>query len=582
MNTNVDFELQTGLFQLDAADEGEGEQWFSSRHDRSDWLTAGVPRAWDFYTPALYGHEGVGWYGLILPENPSAEQRHREIVFEGVSGFARVWVNGHFAAEHLGVYLPFTVNLDAFWNAEGPNLAVVRVDNRHQEDWLPGNAVVEWMQYGGLVQPVILRTTPLCRVADVAISTEISGTTARVLVDVELENSGAVSAAGWISCSVGDVRGESDVTVPPQAAARIILELPLVDAALWSPQSPTLHDLEISWWENGVPVDARTERFGVRTISTRGRDILLNGEPITIRGVNRYDEFPDFGPTVPTALIRQDLLRIKQMGANLVRTHFPPSRKHLEILDEIGLLLMEEVPLNWWLSRDAVYQPIVVDRAEEALAGMIRRDRNHPCLIAWSMANESETHLPEGIAGMRRLLRKAKELDSSRLVTFVSKGEPGHEAYDEADLVCINLYYGLFSEAGRIGRIAEFEDGVREATRRHLESTKREFPGKPVLLTEFGNYGIAGLRGDVPNSEAFQAAYLESVWQAVVDAKIQGGVVWSWADYPHRKSFTHTTWDTAYGPFGLVTAGRKPKLALAAMCRLFGGDPAAIENCPAL
>lgn len=497
-----------------------------------------------------------------------------------MSGYARVWVSGRLVAEHTGSFLPLVVDLDTHWIEGAVNAVIVQVDNRHRETWLPGSAVVEWPQYGGLLKSVSLMSTPLCRISEVSVTRLETAEISRILVEAEITNGGAVGVTGLLRASVGSHFQTQPATLAAGESARISLELALPGAAWWSLEHPVLHELDAAWVEEGEVVHQRTVRFGIRKIEVKGHEILLNGEAITLRGVNRYDDYGDLGLTPPPDLLRADLVRIKQTGANLVRTHYPPSPEQLDLLDEIGLLLMEEVPLNWWLGADPTYRREVVDLAEEVLEGIIQRDGHHPCIIAWSMANESETHRPEGIAAMRRLMRRARERDPSRLVTFVTKGEPGQQAFDEADLVCINLYYGLFSGESRVCRLSEMDELVRQPTAAHLRRAAAEFPGKPVVLTEFGTCGIAPLRGAAPYSETFQSAYLEAVWRAVGDADIQGGVVWSWADYPHRPAFRHTVWDTPYGPFGLVTQDRRAKESLATMCRIFGGNPELMTDTP--
>ena len=150
------------------------------------------------------------------------------------------------------------------------------------------------------------------------------------------------------------------------------------------------------------------------------------------------------------------------------------------------------------------------------LETMIRRDRNHPCVIIWSMANESKTDNEIGIKVMRTLIRRTKELDPTRLVTFVTA--PGsvreHRAFEEADLVATNMYHGsLIGSAGRASRPARSAGAA--ADRRASATGARAFPDKPLLITEFGAMGIHGLHGDVPTTEDFQAEYIRAVWTAI-------------------------------------------------------------------
>src|SRR5262249_12950463 len=206
------------------------------------------------------------------------------------------------------------------------------------------------------------------------------------------------------------------------------------------------------------------------------------------------------------------------------------------------------------------------------LETMIRRDRNHPCVIIWSMANESKTDNDIGINVMRALIRRTKELDRSRLVTFVTA--PGsvreHRAYEDAALVATNMYHGSLPPPLAENR-SQLEARVRRPSEEHLRRQLDAFPGKPFLITEFGAMGMPGLRGDAPMTEDFQADTIRAAWAAISGVPgVSGGVLWSWADYNHRRPFTSLG---AFGAFGAVTIDRKPKAALKALATMYGGAP---------
>ena len=184
---------------------------------------------------------------------------------------------------------------------------------------------------------------------------------------------------------------------------------------------------------------------------------MLNGRPLLVHGVNRYDEYGRFGPNPPRELVEEELRRMKLTGINLIRTHYPQAPWFLELCDRMGILFLEELPINWWgvewFGKEGVGpKESILDQALPMLETMIRRDRNHPCVIIWSMCNESKTDSETGIKVMKRLIQRTKELDPTRLVTFVTA--PGsvreHRAYADADLVATNMYPGsLMRTAGR-------------------------------------------------------------------------------------------------------------------------------------
>jgi beta-galactosidase/beta-glucuronidase len=199
--------------------------------------------------------------------------------------------------------------------------------------------------------------------------------------------------------------------------------------------------------------------------------------------VNRYDEFPGRGPVVDAATIRADLEAVKATGANLVRTHYPQAPVNLDIADELGLLFMEEVPLNWWR---AAWHPKVppefendriIDLAEQALVEMVRRDGNHPSLVVWSVANECETADPLGGRAMERLLRRAKPVDPTRLATYVAnRASDQQRAFALADFVAVNLYFGMWH--GEVARdLSEIEPRVSAPTR---QSSRRCCDSSPT------------------------------------------------------------------------------------------------------
>jgi beta-galactosidase/beta-glucuronidase len=563
------------LFQPDPLGVGDAQGWQRPDLDRSGWRKVPVPMAWDFYDPVMDGFEGVGWYALELPAGLVAPGAWQRLRFNRANYRATVWIGGQRAGENLNGYVPFEIAASPFLKPGQPAWIVVRVENGTRWDWLPGATVVEWVQYGGLLEPVELLTTAPSYVGHVSIRATPRGSDGSVHAVIEVVNGGSKPFSGRVRLESQGRETEAEARIGPKQAARTALDLILPDAQRWSLEAPALHEAHVRLLDGGGDVDSVPVRFGVRSIETRGRQILLNGRPLRIRGVNRYDEFPRRGPVADDAAIRADLEAVKAAGANLVRMHYPQSPAQLKIADEIGLLVMEEVPLNWWR---ASFRPKVppefdndriVAEAEKTLEQMVLRDASHPSLAIWSTANECETADERGIVAMERLLRRAKALDPTRLATYVANQNfPKNRAFALADLVAVNLYFGMW-DGPVANNLAEIEPNVYAPTRRALEEVIGLFPDKPVLLTEFGTIGIPGSGGDVRFSEDYQAAYVSAVWRAVEAVpEVSGGVVWCWADYRQRKGFTND-FPTFYGPFGLVTFERRPKKAHAAMRELW-------------
>jgi beta-galactosidase/beta-glucuronidase len=563
-------------FQIDARDVGERAQWFGPTFDRAGWREVEVPGAWDLLDESMRGHEGVGWYAVTLDGSWGRAGKVQHLAFGRVMYHAKVWLNGQPLGEHVDGYLPFWFDVTGKLNSIA-NLLVIRVDNRPRIDWLPAAQQIEWVQYGGILQPVRVETMTRIFISDLEIRGVPKGAGASVACTVEIVGGEDADDLSLRLMVRNDDRSQVALSISPRAgtSARHASTLMMEKAMPWSPDSPAMYTLDATIERRGTAIDRTSASFGVRTIAARGRQLLLNGQPLRIKGVNRYDEFGRFGPNPPRELVEGDLRLMKKAGINLIRTHYAQAPEFLDLCDRAGILFMEELPINWWgvdwFGKEGLVQDeSLVDRALPMLETMIRRDKNHPCIIIWSMANESKTDNEVGIKVMRSLIRRTKELDPTRPVTFVT--EPGsvreHRAYEEADLVATNMYFGTF--VGPIAEhVAQLEDRVRRPSDDHLRSQLSAFPDKPLLITEFGAVGIPGMHGDVASTEDFQAAYIKTVWQAIAAVpEVSGGVLWSWADYYHRRHFQN---NGAFGAFGAVTIDRRPKAALKALAEVYGG-----------
>ncbi len=373
----------------------------------------------------------------------------------------------------------------------------------------------------------------------------------------------------------GDFTKKSEkLLCKPNDTTKLTIAFTVDHPKLWSPESPSLYEVKGKLKKDEAVIDEVADRTGIRKISIQGNTILLNGNPVTIKGVNRYDEYGNSGVNVPEDTLRKELTLMKSVGINTIRVHYPQSPDLLSLYDEFGFMMLEEVPLNWWgqtwFGEDVKMSLDILDQAKPALRKMIRRDKNHPCVIIWSMCNECRTDTEIGITVMRELLRLAKSLDPTRLVTFVANGNPmAHLGYDEADIVCFNKYYGtlegtLCDNTSQIDSLG-FQPFVKE-----LSLVRKSFINKPIFITEFGAQGIKNIHGDAPYSEEFQAAYIERIWEGIRSVPgVSGGVLWCWADYYHRKYLI--TYND-YGPYGVVTVDRKPKKSLEALVRMYKGS----------
>jgi beta-galactosidase/beta-glucuronidase len=564
-------------FQMDVDELGEKEQWYRPGFNCSAWSKVSVPRAWDLYAGGLWGYEGIGWYATTIDSSLARRGQVQRLRFGRVMYHTKAWLNGEWLGENVGGYLPFEFEVTGKLRADTPNVLVLRVDNRPRLQWLPAARNIEWVQYGGLLEPVVLQTTPKTHISDLMINAVPRGAGACVDCVVEIYAPEGTQQELTLRVGVAGRHSEGEIKIrpPPGKTSAHNVSLTLARANRWSPDKPFLYTLRASLEERAKVVDVLTSRFGVRKIETRGRKILLNGEPIRIQGVNRYDEYARYGPNAPRRLVIRDLHRMKSAGVNLVRVHYPQSPELLELYDELGFLMMEEVTVNWWGqgfsgTGEEVQREDILTNAIPFLERMIRRDKNHPCVAIWSMCNESKTDNEVGIHVMRTLIRRAKELDRTRLVTFVINNQEteGHRAFEETDLVAFNVYLGGYK--GKAAQhTAEVKELIGPAAKEHIRRQLSYWPDKPLIVAEFGTPGVHGVHGDVPYTEEYQAALIEAVGGAVQQCpELAGGILWSWADYYHRPNYIKYV---PFGPYGMVTVDRQPKAALKALVTLYGG-----------
>ncbi len=507
-------------FQLDVRDIGEKERWFDK--DLSDWGSVKVPGAWDCYEDALWQYQGIGWYTTTITPDDFIAGRKTEIIFGRVMQYSKIWLNGEFIGENIGGYLPFSFDITSYLKPGQENKLVLRVDNRARIEWLPASEQIEWIQYGGILEPVKLVSKSQTYIDDLIVRTIPANGGANIdcIIDIANETARETKMDLNISISRGSEITSKSVKIKckPNENTKVNVDFILEHAELWSPETPVLYTANASLTRNGGEIDYLTDRFGIRQVSVEGTSILLNGKPIIIKGSHRYDAYDRYGPNPPEKLLREELALMKSVGINTIRVHYPQSPDLISLFDEYGLMMMEEIPLNWWGNKHKGLKSIggeaeqsldILDQAKSTLINMIARDKNHPCIIIWSMANECATTNEIGITVMRELLKLTKSLDPTRLATFVAGGSPiKHLGFDEADIVCFNSYFSC-------NHINQLDSVVYKRLVKDLALYRSSFGNKPIIMTEFGRQGVKGIHGDVFYSEEFQAAYIESMWKAL-------------------------------------------------------------------
>jgi beta-glucuronidase len=293
-----------------------------------------------------------------------------------------------------------------------------------------------------------------------------------------------------------------------------------------------------------------------------GDQLLLNGKPILLKGFGRHEDFPVTGRGIVPAVIVRDFDIMRWTGANSFRTtHYPYSEEMMDLADRLGFMVIDEIPaVGLFFSEPGLQRR--QDLCSAYLRDLVQRDRNHPCVIAWSIANEPHSRRPAAGPFLRGIAKLAKSLDASRPVTIVSHVGVEEEAFDSCDLLCLNRYFGWYTEGGRI------EEGCRKLSA-ELDALHEKFR-KPVILTEFGTDAVSGWHAEPPEmfSEEYQAQFLERYIEVLRSKTwVVGQHVWNLCDFKTGQSIQRIGGMNLKGVF---TRDRRPKMAAHVLRRLWG------------
>jgi beta-glucuronidase len=450
-----------------------------------------VPGDWNTQRPDLFYYEGSVWYRQKVNFSGLKNGERAFLRFGAANYRADVYLNGARVGTHIGGFTPFSFEITRQIKT-GTNSLVVRVDNKRFRDGVP-TLNTDWWNYGGLTRDVRLVRTPARFITSHRIRLESEDTR---VISGSVEVTGATN--GTPVCVELPELGQT-LDVKTDDAGRAAFQFTATNLVLWSPGNPRLYEVAIRCGGDEV-----REPVGFRTIRTRGKELLLNGKPIYLRGICIHEEFPiQGGGRVKSAADAEQLLRwALELNCNFVRlAHYPHNEAMTRLADRLGLLVWSEVPVYWtidWENADTYRN------AEQQVTDMINRDINRASIIIWSLANET----PVSEARTRflsKLAARARELDGSRLLSAAmekhsKQGAPNVSVVsdplsDIVDIVSFNQYIGWY-----------------EAQPDRCAKVTWEIPyNKPVFVSEFGGDARQGRHGD--KSERWTEEYQEDLYR---------------------------------------------------------------------
>lgn len=568
MSANNCTELRNWKFNLDQTQYGLSAGWAKPEYDDSPWMDVESGTAWETYEYAMADYEGHGWYRTRYEGVKQSGRRHM-LKFDGVGGTAEVYVNGRLMGKNQDRYLPFEVDITTALREKGESVIAVLVDNRFRgREHLPGGKTTEWVLYGGLNHRVYVEEQPAVYISHVRLDAEADGSF-KAVIECENRDTRPVLAdfVGQLRLTVEGLPELSfcqELKLGFKEHKQIVFEGKAESFSTWSPQRPCLYDVQVELWKDDEVLYTKQERTGFRTVEVCGTQILLNGKEIYLKGANRYDEYAPYGNCPPEEKIREDLLKMKECGLNLVRTHYPQDELHYRIADEVGIMYMIEVPVNWWFPREDETFADFCTLAAEAVENTDRTFRafcNHPSWTIWSTGNECSHSHPACQQMFRMLADRMRSYDPRRLITYAShKPLLNSQELDFCDFLSMNKYTGILSE-----NESQFDELMHQPLAEKMDDAMRLYPDVPHVMTEFGYVCVYGIHGSAQEgrfTEDFGSTFLKAqVEDFMADENLKGLIIWSWADYRHRRGFAgggmHLS--ATYGPYGIVTIDRKVK-----------------------
>ncbi len=370
--------------------------------------------------------QGTMWYKTTLDLSQQQAGQQLWLQFGGAMNVADVYVDGLHLRQHLGGYLPFSVDLTPYLQqqAKRPERVevLVRLDNRdHALTGLKPLQQLDFNPYGGLYRPVILALRPALHISSEQLSSTVAGAgvavsypqisreSATVMVATELQSAATTTAAARLSQRIlqnGKLVSQTQSQASLAAGKKQTLQqqLTIQQPQLWSPQQPALYQLVTELWQGDQLLERQQRNIGLRTIAFNARhQLLLNGEKTFLRGVNRHQEFPHLGYAVGPLADERDAVRIKAAGFDYVRlSHYPQSKAFMDAADRLGLLLLDAIPGWQYQSLD----PVFADLMEQNCRDLIRRSRNHPSILAFECSLNETAMAP---ALIKRLHQTVKQ-----------------------------------------------------------------------------------------------------------------------------------------------------------------------------
>ncbi|GGK59615.1 beta-glucuronidase [Streptomyces flaveus] len=540
-------------------------------------LEAAVPASYNdlFTDSAIRDHVGWVWYQRLV-RVPRGWSEDRVIVrVDAATHQGQVYVDDSLVAEHVGGYTPFEADITQYVSAGQEFRLTIGVNNELTNTTIPPGRITvtqdgcrkqtylhDFYNYAGLARSVWLYSVPSVCIEDISIVTGLDGTSGTVEYEVE------TSAPATVRVRVLDASG-AEVAASEGTSGSVRLE----DVTPWRPGAAYLYELvaEIVDGDGETVGDTYAQPFGVRTVEVRGTQFLINGEPFYFTGFGKHEDTAVRGKGHDDAYLVHDFQLMEWTGANSFRTsHYPYAEEVMDFADRHGIVVIDETaavglnlaveagltgaPQRPTFSPDTFNDETRAAHAQ-AIRELITRDKNHPSVVMWCIANEPSSNEEGAREYFEPLVELTRKLDPTRPVTYAAvmfATSDNDRIAELFDVLCINRYYGWYIATGDLATAETYMEG-------DLRGWAEKF-GKPLIMSEYGADTMPGLHSvwDQPWTEEYQAAYLAASHRAFdrIEAVV-GEHVWNFADF----QTSHGIHRVDGNKKGVFTRDRRPKTA---------------------
>ncbi|XP_032789501.2 beta-glucuronidase isoform X1 [Daphnia magna] len=556
--------------------KGFKDKWYAAPlHHNVEVIDMPVPSSYNDITQDanIRDHIGWAWYqrDFFLPKSWKSQQV--SIRFGSVNYYAVVWINGVEVTNHSGGYLPFEVKITEHLKFGHLNWITVAVNNTLTPWTIPQGKIVyhndsqrypagyyeqqynfDFFNFAGIHRPVILSATPKTYIDDITINTT-SVTDSLGVIFYSVELGGSKIAAYSVIAEIYDAQHR----LVAQAKG-LKGEISINNPNLWWPRGMNesvgyLYTLKIQLWNDAKNVEGDIYRlpFGVRFIEWNSTGVYINGKSVYFKGFGRHEDAILRGRGLDLVTLTKDYNLMRWIEANSFRTsHYPYSEELMDLADQQGFLVIDEVPA---VGLDN-FDDELLEAHMQTLKELVQRDKNRPAVVMWSIGNEPQSQKQVSAHYFERVANYTRSLDLARPVTMVlAQSYASDLAAQFLDVICINRYFGWYSDTGHSELITY--QMIKEVTAWHEKHLK------PVVVTEYGAGALAGLHTDPPVvwTEDYQVVLMEQNFKAFDQLRemgyLIGEMIWNFADFATPQEYFRPTGCMK----GVFTRERQPKFA---------------------